>query len=485
MRKRFEQQLTIGRLLIKDTEITTAKRAGSLPGLCAALKEIFITPQWNEKVFEVLEDKILSKNNNTGRPGMDLWQIFVLSQVRLCQNLSYDELHDLANHHTMIRQIMGIESSSGFERQRISYQNIIDNVSLLDDESVKQLNVIIVDFGHSVFKKKEEAALRLKTDSFVVESNVHFPTDYNLLWDSARKCIDMVTKLQRKHNLPGWRKINNWRKDLKNKMRSLGRDSASGGKGKQERVIVSTKAYLTKAKALLGKLERDKCSFPQQDIPDIVIVAELERFMQLLENHIDLLERRIIKGETIEHKEKMFSIFEQYTEWITKGKKRPNVELGKKVAITTDEYHLIIDYQVMEYQADSEIVKELSHRILSKHRVESWSFDKGFWHKDNKLILAQNVDTVVLPKKGKCNKVEAEEESRPLFRKLRNKHSAVESNINELEHRGLNRCPDRGYSNFKRYVGLAVCAYNLKKIGQHLIALQRKSVNTSKLKHAA
>ena len=139
----------------------------------------------------------------------------------------------------------------------------------------------------------------------------------------------------------------------------------------------------------------------------------------------------------------------------------------------------------MEYQADSEIVKELSHRILSKHRVESWSFDKGFWHKDNKLILAQNVDTVVLPEKGKCNKVEAEEESRPLFRKLRNKHSAVESNINELEHRGLNRCPDRGYSNFKRYVGLAVCAYNLKKIGQHLIALQRKSVNTSKLKYAA
>lgn len=110
---------------------------------------------------------------------------------------------------------------------------------------------------------------------------------------------------------------------------------------------------------MLGKLERDKCNFPQQDIPNIVIVAELERFMQLFENHIDLLERRIIKGETIEQKEKMFSIFEQYTEWITKGKKRPNVELGKKVAITTDEFHFIIDYQVMEYHADSEIVKTI------------------------------------------------------------------------------------------------------------------------------
>ncbi len=154
MRKRFEQQLSIDRILIEDTEITTAKRAGSLPGLCTALKEIFITPEWNEKVFEVLEEKILSKNNKTGRPGMDLWQIFVLSQVRLCRNLSYEDLHDFANHHTMIRQLMGIESISGFDRQRISYQNIIDNVALLDDESVKQLNAIIVEFGHSVLKKK-------------------------------------------------------------------------------------------------------------------------------------------------------------------------------------------------------------------------------------------------------------------------------------------------------------------------------------------
>lgn len=171
--------------------------------------------------------------------------------------------------------------------------------------------------------------------------------------------------------------------------------------------------------------------------------------------------------------------------WVTKGKKRPSVELGKKVAITTDEFNLIVDYQVMEYQADSQVVEDLANRIFSKYTVESWSFDKGFWHKNNKLILAQKVTTLVLPKKGKCNKVEAEEERRPLFRKLRNKHSAVESNINELEHRGLDRCPDKGYHNFKRYIGLAVCAYNLRKIGQHLIELQRKSSNTSRRKYAA
>jgi transposase, IS5 family len=485
MRKRFEQQIVLGRLLIQDSQIPTAKRSGALPGLCAALKEIFVSQEWNEKVFEVLENKILSKNNRTGRPGMDLWQIFVLSQVRLCQNISYDELHDLANHHSLIRQIMGIESKDDFERQTIGYQSIIDNVKLLDDETVKELNSIIVAFGHEVFKKKEVAALCLKTDSFVVESNVHFPTDYNLLWDSARKSIDMIIKLQKNHNLPGWRKINDWRNDLKNKMRALGKAGSSGGLGKQERIYKAAQKYLAKAKALFTKLEKDKESFPKQDIADNIILMELEQFMQLLQKHINLLERRVIKGEEIPHKEKMFSIFEQYTEWVTKGKMRPNVELGKKVAITTDQFNLIVDYQIMEQQSDSEIVPELAQRIFSEYSVNVWSFDKGFWHKNNKIILSENVKILVMPKKGKCNKTEADEQRRPMFKKFRNKHSAVESNINELEHRGLDRCPDKGYPNFKRYIGLSVSAYNMKRIGEELLAQIRKQTAIQKIRQAA
>ncbi|HYQ57523.1 MAG TPA: ISNCY family transposase [Draconibacterium sp.] len=483
MRKRFEQQYSLGRLRIEDTPIPIQKRSGKLPELCAALKKIFISPEMNGKIFDILEKNISSDKQNTGRPGMNLWQIFVLAQVRLCMNISYDELYDLSNHHTMIRQIMGIESDFGHEKVKFSYRSIIDNVGLLDDQMVKEINDIIVEFGHLVFKKKEDTALHLKTDSFVVESNVHFPTDYNLLWDSARKSIDMVTKFQKKYHLEGWRKIKNWRKDLKNKMRALGQASTSGGQGKQERLKTSAQAYLTKAKALYLKLDNSKNSFPQLDIVDLIIFMELERFLQLLQKHIDLLERRIIKGEEIPHSEKMFSIFEDYTEWVKKGKMRPNVELGKKVAITTDQYHLIIDYKIMEHQADSEIVKCLSENITRNHRVASWSFDKGFWHKDNKAFLADKVEKVIMPKKGKCNKKEAEEEKQPLFKKLKNKHSAVESNINELEQRGLNRCPDKGYRHFKRYVGLAICAYNLRKIGAELITQEIKA--REKLQQAA
>jgi IS5 family transposase len=481
MRKRFEQQMSLGIIPIGETKITTKKRSGPLPALCAALKEIFITPMWNEKVFKILESKITEGKKRTGRPGMDLWQIFVLSQVRLCLNTNYDDLHHIANNDHLIRQIMGVEKGFGYERYEFEYQNIVDNISLLDDETVRKLNQIIVEFGHEVFKKKEAAALFCKTDSFVVKSNVHFPTDYNLLWDCARKSLDKVGRFLKKYpEVKGWRKIRNWYSETKSQMRAVGKVCSSGGRGKEQRIRDAVRSYLSKARALQDKLERSKEDLPTGDVIDVLIHFELDRYMELLDKHIDLLERRLIKGEQIPHEEKVFSIFEDYTEWITKGKLHPNVELGKKLAITTDQYNLILDYRIMDHQSDPEIIKELAGYLTALFPIKSWSFDKGFWHKDNKAILEICVEKVVMPKKGKCNKIEQSEEDHRSFKLLRNRHSAVESNINELECRGLDRCPDRGYGNFKRYIGLAVATYNLRRIGQELIAIQRRQQEADK-----
>jgi hypothetical protein len=195
-----------------------------------------------------------------------------------------------------------------------------------------------------------------------------------------------------------------------------------------------------------------------------------------LNKHIDLVERRLIKGEVIPQGEKMFSIFETYTEWVNKGKLRPNVELGIKVNITTDQYHLIIDWQTMNHRSDSDIVSALADRLTPIFKIGSWSFDKGYWHPDNGALLETVVPEVIMPKKGKCNRAESEREHQPDFKKFRNKHSAVESNIHSLETRGLSRCPDRGEEHFKRYVALGVCAYNLCCIGRKLLADYNKKL---------
>ena len=480
MRKRFEQQLGLGQLPIEATYINPKSR-NALDQLLAALKAIYCNQEYNQVIFGILETQINCGKKNTGRNGMDLWSIFVLAQVRLCLNLSYDVLHDQANNHHNMRCLMGVEKGFGFERIEFEYQNIYDNVTLLSDETVWELNRVILDFGHGeVFKKKEHTALRLKSDSFVVESNVHFPTDYNLLWDCARKCIDMVSRLMKKHkDIEGWRKIGNWRTEIKSLMRYLGQANRSGGKNKKEKVVAGAEKYLNKARLLLKKLNEEKPNFPITDMDDLASIITLEHFMELLEKHIVLVDRRILKGETIPHAEKMFSVFETYTQWITKGKMNPSVELGKKLNITTDQWGLIVDYQIMEDQQDRDIVIEMADRILPKYKVASWSLDKGYWLKENKEILQLEVAHVIIPKLGRRNKQEEAEEHRGSFKKLKNKHSAIESNINELEHRGLDRCPDRGYPHFKKYIGLGVCAYNLKKIGKQILKLERQALETA------
>jgi len=482
MRKSFEPQLTLGCTPIEEVEIP-AKTKSHLAALAAALKYIYVHPEWNEKIFALLSSKLVRGTNKMGRTGMSLWEIFVLAQVRLCMNISYDELHHIANYDTMVRGIMGVLPTDYTLGVQYQYQNIYDNVTLLDDELLKQINDVIVAVGHEVFKKKGKpaegvsaspcATMRCKVDSFVVESDTHFPTDYNLLWDSARKCIDTAEWLVREGCITGWRKSRHWHKSLKGLMRGVGRVTSGGGANKEERVEQAVNAYLTKARALSSKIHAILMTNPGSTPAQMVKVVELTYYLKMLDKHIDLLDRRLLQGEVIPHEEKIFSIFQPYVEFIKKGKLHPNVEIGKKLAITTDEFNLIIDYQIAQNQADSELIIPIAQRLHQKgYRMQSLSTDKGFASKEAKEKLESFIQQVIMPKKGKRNQKEKELESSKPFKRLKNKHSAIESNINELEHRGLDRVPNRTERTFNHYIALAITAYNLHKIGRKLQADQ-------------
>jgi IS5 family transposase len=476
MRKRFETQLQIGSVPMTEIKIPTKSR-DEMPPLMRAMKEIYLSGELSEHIFSILEEKICAGKKKTGRPGMNLWSLFVLAQARLCLNTNYDRLHYLANNDKLLRMILGVHSNFVNEYE-FEYQNIIDNVTLLDDATLQKINDVIVSFGHGVFKKKETEALRVKTDTFVVESNVHFPTDINLLWDSGRKCLDVVKYLIKENpeTAKGWRKQKDWHRGLKNSMRNLSQVCKRGGAKKQDDIISAANEYLNKATALTNKTKEYLATYPFNTDIQLLSLIQLEYFIEMLDKHIDLVTRRLIKGETIPQEEKLYSIFETYTEWITKGKLRPNVELGKKVSIATDQFHLIIDYKVVDHTADVNLMIPLADRLLVKYPIASLSSDKGGWSKENKELLQLVIPQVIIPKKGKLNQTEYEQEHKVGYKKLRNKHSAIESNINELECNGLDRCPDRGLRGFKRYVGLAVIAYNLHRIGKVLLENDRKEL---------
>lgn len=197
MRKRFEQQLSLGIVPIGEVPIREKSRHQLAP-LLKALQYIFVTEELNSKVFTILEEHIMKNKKRTGRNGMSLWEIFVLSLVRLNLDIDYDFLLDQANEHRALRGIMGVDRSDFKEGKEYREQTLRDNVGLLDEAILRQLNEVIVEASHGVIKKNEGVevlALYTKVDSYVVETNVHFPTDINLLWDSGRKVLDTIAHL--------------------------------------------------------------------------------------------------------------------------------------------------------------------------------------------------------------------------------------------------------------------------------------------------
>ncbi len=491
MRQRFEQQMNLRTVAIADVKFPLKSR-DELPPVLMALQYIFVTPTLNEKVFELLEKKICNGKKKTGRKGMDLWHILVLAVVRNACGTNWDTLETWSNHHELVRRVMGVHASAFIEDEKIEfhYQSILDNVSLIDEVLLQQINLLVVDAGHKLVKKKEDEAFKLKTDSYALETNVHFPTDLNLLWDSLRKCLDMIEKLQDITSLKGWRKIKNIRKMLKSLFRATSQKVFRGKDEHQKKSYV--KQYLYQARMLevraaeLIKHPPVKVGEEEQIVAIIEMLKKYKGFVTKFTNQID---RRLLRGEEIPAEEKTFSIFEEHTEWLTKGKLNKKVELGHLLLITTDQYQFIVDYKVMENQRDASQVSGLCERIkrnFAGKRIYSHSFDKGFFSKDNQATLQDaSIEQVILPKKGRHNKEDKERESNPKFKKMRNAHSAVESNINMLEHHGLNRCMDKGLRGFKRCVGLSVLAYNLHIFGNALKAKQLAVEHKVRLKLAA
>ena len=210
MRHHFQPQPELQITPIEKIRLPLTSR-DELPPILAGLQWIWMHPTLKAEIFARLAAKILAGKKATGRTGMDLWQILVLGVVRLGLDADWDRMEDLANHHTLIRQMLGVPAAPfGTEAKVFGHQTLRDNVALLDEVVLQEINALIAAAGRAVFAKKAGAplpALEIKVDSYVLETDVHFPTDLNLLLDAGRKCVDLIVKYRDQfgYALPGWR----------------------------------------------------------------------------------------------------------------------------------------------------------------------------------------------------------------------------------------------------------------------------------------
>ena len=251
--------------------------------------------------------------------------------------------------------------------------------------------------------------------------------------------------------------------------RSSSRDALKKAKRQQE-IVKAHRDYVSVGRQFIRKSEQTLAT----EVVDMGLTAmakavEIQIYIHHAERQMEQIERRVIHGETIPHEEKVFSVFQPHTEWLSKGKAGVPVELGLKVCIVEDTDGYVLYHQVMQHISDDQIAIDLICETQARYpALRVCSFDKGFHSPTNQVELAKRLDRVVLPQKGRCNKTEQERQNSEAFKRSRRQHSAVESGINALEVHGLDRCPDHGLHGFKRYVALAVVARNIQKLGAEL-----------------
>jgi hypothetical protein len=151
MRKPQTRALQHGEIDIAKIQINPRSR-DDIPAILKGLQRIYTQAATRAQLFALLEQSLAEKADpKVGRPGMELWRMFVLATLKQGLGCDFDRLQELADEHRTLRQMLGHRDD---DHSRYPMQTLVDNVSLLSPEVLAQINQLVVETGHEVVKKK-------------------------------------------------------------------------------------------------------------------------------------------------------------------------------------------------------------------------------------------------------------------------------------------------------------------------------------------
>ena len=205
--------MQIGQTDIADIVIDVTSR-DDIPMILLGLQHIYTNEPLRKVIFKILEEVIPFKeaddtadlvavDANKGRPGMDQWCILVLGTLRLGLGADYDRIQELANQHRTLRMMLGHGLFTTDKDYRL--QTLKDNLTLFTPEIMARINVEVIRAGYQLLDLDIHNLIRGRCDSFVLKTDVHFPTDINLLYDAIRVLIRDCVYWSKDYALPEWR----------------------------------------------------------------------------------------------------------------------------------------------------------------------------------------------------------------------------------------------------------------------------------------
>jgi transposase, IS5 family len=453
-----------------------------------ALQHVYGQGSLRREILDLVGNDVNGDSSpDHGRTGLSYWTITVLAAVRLGCNFDYDRLQDLAEQHRTLRLMMGIGDWQ--DEEDFDWRRIRDNLCLLRPETLTKINHLLVAAGHQLVP---EAIAAVRGDTFVVETNIHYPTESTLIEDGLGKVVTLAAELAAAHGLPGWRQHEHLLKSVKAIVRAIGRASRAKSKGADrlkpgyQRLLALAEDLLQRARQLLLALH-----FRTEGAGIDWLGAGLDGPREVLCHYVLLTEkvcgtarRRVLLGETVPNEEKLFSIFEPHTELIKRGKQPDPIQYGHKVLVIEDAVGFICHYVVVaDGVLDQDVLvpamTELQKRVGGK--IERASFDRGFHTPENQQQLAKIVAHPCIAKKGRLSGRKQQEEATVEFRQARQSHPGIESAIGALQAgNGQERCRDKSKLGYERYVGLGILGRNLHVLGKLLLAQDDATCESAK-----
>jgi transposase, IS5 family len=409
------------------------------------------------------------KKPRAGRHGITPAQTLRSLVLMRIKNWDYRDLRERINDGFTLRAFTLFDSHS--VPLHDAFNRAFNRVTPATLEAVNQLVVrAAVELG-------VEDGRKLRVDTTVVETNIHYPTDATLLWDTVRTVTRLVGDLDEK--LPrGVKGFTNRSRSARRRMQALQRMTARQREQLQtpryRELIRITGQVVKNARQVIAAASRVRKVDAVTRAAIDAICKQIGDFCALGVRVIDQTRRRVIEGETVSAEEKLYSIFEPHTDLIKRGKALKPVEFGHKVFLAESSHGLITDYRVLDGNpVDSDHVQASldHHQQIFQHAPDGYAADRGFYSVENvQNCKDAGVSQVCIPQKGGQRTAEQEQlESSRAFKKGQRFRAGIEGRISVLfRGRGMKRCLFKGRERFEILVGAAVLANNLMRIADLL-----------------
>ncbi|HTP27658.1 MAG TPA: ISNCY family transposase [Anaeromyxobacteraceae bacterium] len=426
-------------------------------------------------------------SRNRGRPAIAPDRLLRCCALKHLKNWSFRQLERELRNSLVYRHF------TRFDQDPIpNHSTLSRNFALLGPTVVQQIHARVVK---KAIEKRAAAAVKLRTDTTVVESNVHYPADSTLLQDGIRVLTRAVKRIAQECPA-GAVKLADHARSAQRRVLEIHRAAKSFTEAARERMKESygglmrlAGGVVRTAEKVMEELTSGKLPVPGNLVRVLRNEAHLRHFTPLVKKVLDQTRARVFEGDN--HFEgKILSLFEEHTQVIRKGKAHKPNEFGRLVRIDEIENGIISGYEIQDgnpADVDSWMPALEQHKRLFGHVPKRATADRGFFSAKNEREANEcGVKQVALPARGRLSKARAAHQKQGWFRRLCRWRGGIEPRIATLKHRfGMDRTFYKGDFGFKRFVGWSVISQNLVSIARVLSRRKASKENDTQSKRAA